>query len=308
MSPLYNFPAEVKVHRRAAYPTVAKLPEWAENAAYRNAAAEMVLREVRPVGRYSEAELEKAPWCPDAPSTMDWNSIESWMKEIAPIEEEQIVEWMHSAAAANVVISAREEEYKRLGSSLVGVSDDPYIPGVTVQDLNFRSELGRTVAGRGYSILETPRGTVNVPVPGKATAIFKDVLAWAAVLDAFLVQWTGVLLKWRELATNPSRDLAFPSFRGLVAPQYFTHASSLPVPVNQVTIRVASDKAQTLTIRGRSVDDYTDVILENTVEVPSGESEASFLVFGFPAVPTMVVEVQPEDGTRTILKKWEVLP
>jgi len=305
---LYNFPFEVKVRGKAMFPTAVKLPEWARDARYRNAVAEMVVQEVRRVGDYTEEGLEKPLWSPDAPSTMDWNTIEAWMKEIAPIEEEQIVEWMQTAAAANVIISAREEEYKKLGSSLVGNSDDAYIPGLSVEDVRFRPELGRTVASRGYAVMETPRGNVDVSVPGKATGIFRDLLCWGACLDAYLVQWTGVLLKWRELTTNPSGDLGFPNFRGLVAPQFFAHSSSIPAPVNMVTMRVCSDKPQTISIRGRSVDDYRDVILEQNISVPEGESEVSFYIFGFPVVPVMAVEMQPEDGTKTVLRKWEVLP
>jgi len=31
-------------------------------------------------------------------------------------------------------------------------------------------------------------------------------------------------------------------------------------------------------------------------------------IFGFPAVPAMVIEIQPEDNTKTILDYYEVIP
>ncbi|RLG86311.1 MAG: hypothetical protein DRO39_03500 [Thermoprotei archaeon] len=214
----------------------------------------------------------------------------------------------HNCHAANVVISARMEEYKRLGSSLVGASDDPFIPGLKVEDIRFRSERGRDVAARGYAVLETPRGSVNVPVPGKATAVFRDLLAWGAVLEAFLVQWTGVLLKWRELATNPGDRVAFPSFRGLAAPQFFVHSSSVPAPVNIARFSITTDRPQTITIRARNVNDYTDVMFEDRIQLGEGRNEVELPIFGFPVVPAMVIEIQPEDGAKTILDWYEVIP
>jgi len=304
---LYNFPFEARVGRQTLFPTVAKLPEWMAEPRYRAAVALPGSPSVRVVGPYSEEGLEQ-PMEGPAPSTMDWDRIVAWSREIAPVEDPSIVSWMHTAHSANVVISARMEEYKRLGSSLVGASDDPFIPGLKVEDIRFRSERGRDVAARGYAVLETPRGSVNVPVPGKATAVFRDLLAWGAVLEAFLVQWTGVLLKWRELATNPGDRVAFPSFRGLAAPQFFVHSSSVPAPVNIARFSITTDRPQTITIRARNVNDYTDVMFEDRIQLGEGRNEVELPIFGFPVVPAMVIEMVPEDGTKTILDWYEVIP
>jgi len=304
---LYNFPFEKRVGVRTYFPTVAKLPEWMNTAQYRSAVALPGKPSVKVVGPYSEEGLEQPIEGP-APSTMDWDAIVAWSREIAPIEDPSIVEWMYTAHAANTVISARMEEYKRLGSSLVGASDDPYIPGLKVEDLRFRSEKAEVVARRGYGILETPRGNVNVPVPGKALAVFSDLIAWGAVLEAFLVQWTGVILKWRELATNPGDRIAFPSFRGLVAPQFFVHSSSVPAPVNLARFSITTDKPQTITIRARNVNDYTDIMFEDKISLAEGQNLIEYPIFGFPAVPAFVVELAPEDGTKTILDWYEVIP
>ena len=305
---LYNFPFEKRIGVTTYFPTVAKLPKWMTEPRYRAAVALPGRASVRVAGPYTEEGLGRPLESPDAPSTMDWDTIISWSREIAPIEDPSIVEWMYSAHAANVVISARMEEYKRLGSSLVGASDDPFIPGLKVEDLRFRSELGREVAGRGYAILETPRGSVNVPVPGKATAVFSDLIAWGAVLEAFLVQWTGVILKWRELATNPSNRIAFPSFRGLVAPQFFVHSSSIPAPVNIARFSISTNRAQTIIFRARNINDYTDVMFEDRIGLAEGQNVVELPIFGFPVVPAFVVEIQPEDGTKTILDDYEVMP
>jgi len=305
---LYNFPFKLRVGRKTLFPTVAKLPEWAVNNACRNAVAEFGEIKVVKIGPYSETGLAMPPESPSAPSSIDWDAIMEWSRSQQSLDDPAMVEWMYWAHAANTIISARMEEYKRLGSSLIGESNDPYIPGLKIEDIRFRSELGRVVAERGYANLDTPRGSVRVPVPGKATAVFKDLISWGAVLNAFLVQWTGVLLKWRELATNPDKELAFPNFNGLVAPQFFTHSSSIPAPVNIITMRISSNKPQTISIKGRNVDDYTEVISEMSVNVPEGESESTVVIYGFPVVPPMVIEMQPENMTKTILKSWSVIP
>ena len=48
---LYNFPFKVRVAGEVVFPTVAKLPDWATNAAYRNAVAMPGKPEIKAVGR-----------------------------------------------------------------------------------------------------------------------------------------------------------------------------------------------------------------------------------------------------------------
>jgi len=305
---LYNFPFKVRRFGMTAYPTVAKLPDWAVNPAYRNAAVVTGEATIRVVGEYSEDRLCDPLEFPDAPKTLDWNAIESYAKSTAPVDGVDIVEWMHTAAAANIVISRCMEEYKRAGSSIVGASNDAFIPGLKVEDISFKSEEGRIVSSRGSAVVSTPRGNFNVPVPGKSTIVAKDLLAFGAVLESFLKQWVGVLLKFRELATNPQDRISFPSFRGLTAPMFITHASSIPAPVNLADFSITTNKAQNVVIRGRNVDDYTDVLFEDTLSLSEGQNQIQYPLFGFPAVPPMVIELQPENDTNTVLDYWSVYP
>jgi len=305
---LYNYPFKIKVMGQTMFPTVAKLPEWAKDPMYRNAAVMPGQSTIKSGGGYSEEGLAKPIEFQDAPDTLDWDAIMNYVKSVAPIEEPDIVEWMHEAAAANVMLSRTVEEYKRAGSSIVATSNDAYIPGVRVEDLSFRPEIGRTVASRGSAVVVTPRGNYNVPVPGKATGIFKDLISFAAVINAFLKQWTGVLMKFRELATNPSKRISFPSFKGLAAPLFFTHASSVPAPVNLAEFSITTDKPQTVVLRARSVDDYRDVLFEEKISLNKGQNIIDYPLFGFPVVPTMVIELQPANNTKTILDYWAVYP
>jgi len=305
---LYNFPFKMKIAGEIVFPTVAKLPDWATNAAYRNAVAMPGKPEIKVVGPFSESGLGKAIEFPDAPETMDWDSIISWVKDIAPIEEEQITEWMQTAAAANVICSRFMDEYKRAGSLVIARTNDPYMPGLKVEDIKFVPELGRTVASRGYSVVSTPAGNFNVPVPGKATGIFKNILAWGAVLESFIKQWTAVLMKFRELVTNPQSRISFLNVKGLTAPLFLTHASSLPAPVNLAEFSISTDRPQTVVLRARNVDDYRDVLFEDKITLQKGQNVIQYSIFGFPVVPAMVVELQPENQTKTILDYWTAYP
>ena len=306
---LYNRPFKIMVEGKGFFPTVMKLPTWATPPVLgQKALAIMGSKSISVVEPYSEEGLLGAPEFEGAPVTLDYGAIESYMKEIAPIGEAEIVEWMHSAAACNCVLSARMEEYKRAGSAIVAASDDPYIPGLKVEDLKVRSELARTVADRGYGIVETPAGNFNCPVPGKATGVFPDLLCWSSVVEAFLVQWTSALVKFRELATNPESKIGFVNTRGLTAPLFFGHSTSLPVPINLVEMSVSSDKAQTLSMNARSTDDYTDVMFSDRFALSKGENAISHQVLGFPFVVPMVIELQPENETSTVLNYYRVSP
>ena len=307
---LYNRPFKIMVEGKGFFPTVMKLPTWATPPVIGQKALVTVgPKSIGVVEPYSEEGLLGAPEFEDAPVTLEYGTIESYMKEIAPIGEAEIAEWMHSAAACNCVLSARMEEYKRAGSAIVAASDDPYIPGLKVEDLKVRSELAKTVADRGYGIVESPAGNFNCPVPGKATGVFPDLLCWSSVVEAFLVQWTSALVKFRELATNPSSKIGFINTRGLTAPLFFGHSSEmLPFPVNMVEMSVSSDKAQSLGMNARSTDDYTDIMFSDRFALSKGENLISFQTLGIPFVPPMVMELQPDNETSTILNYYRVSP
>lgn len=305
---LYNFPFKIKVGGKTLFPTVAKLPDWASNPMYRNAVVIPDEAKVRVVGKFSVENLGESVVFPDAPRTLDWSTVNAWIKEVAPTTERQIVEWMQTAATANVFCHRLMDEYSRAGSSVIAKSDDSYSPGLSVEDLKFRPELGSTVTSRGYGIVDTPSGSFNVRCPGAATGVFKNILSWAAILEAFLKQWVGVLVKFRELAQNPQDRISFPSFKGLTMPLFFTHSSSIPTPVNLVEFSISSNKPQKVIIKGRSTDDYTDVLFEDKVDVSEGQNVIQYPLYGFPVVPTMVIELQPENNTQTVLDYWEVYP
>jgi hypothetical protein len=230
--------------------------------------------------------------------------------EAAPVDGVEVVEWMQMAAADNAVFEAMAEEYNRLGSNLVSGSGDAYIPGIRVGDLRGESVAGSYVQSRGYGVVITPAGNYRVPVGGKLTIASGNILGWAAIPWASSVQWQLTLLQWRDLATAPVRDrVRFGSSQGLVAPNFFSVAPRIPSPLMVLRIGLTSDKEQTVAIRGRGVKgSFENILFEDSFKVSSGASETICNVVGFPFVGQFTLELQPSDGTETVLDYIEVFP
>jgi len=78
--------------------------------------------------------------------------------------------------------------------------------------------------------------------------------------------------------------------------------------VNIARFSISTNKPQTVVLRARNVNDYTDVMFEDRISLAEGQNEIEYPIFGFPVVPAFVVELVPEDMTKTILDFYEVLP
>jgi len=231
------------------------------------------------------------------------------VKSRVPIDGREVVEWMQIAAAEAAVLDGTCEDYNRLGSSLLSGSGDGYIPGVSVGNLRGTSVAGSTVISQRYGTVATPRGNFNVPVGGKATGIFSDILGWGALSYAAPVQWSLSLLQWKELASTPINNrVRFANLNGLVAPQFFTVGSSLPAPVNIMTLGFTSDKDQKIGMTMRNIGDYTQVLSSDELEIPAGESSMDYFIFGIPFVENFVLQLQPEDNTDAVLDSLSVTP
>lgn len=254
------------------------------------------------------AKSPTLPWVPVAVNSAA--ALESVRRE-APVDGREVVEWMLWAASDRAVFEGMCEEYNSLGSELLSGSGDPYIPGVRVGDLRGVSVTGRTVMSRGYGEVWTPRGKFKVRVGGKALYANRDILAWAALPWCKLIQWVLTLLQWRSLATLPvRRRVRFASSHGMVAPNFFSYTPrAVPPPVLTLRIGLTSDKPQTVAIKGRGTKgSYHQVLFEDKVSIDKGESEIIFNVFGAPWVQPFTLEIQPQDGTQTVLDYIEVFP
>lgn len=253
--------------------------------------------------------LAKPPTLPWLPVAISSEEILPKVKEAAPVNGIDIVEWMQLAASEGAILDGACEEYNRAGSQLLSSSGDPYIPGVKVGNLKGESITGSRVKSQGYGTVITPRGNFNVPDEGKATGIFSDLLAWATCKGRWSIQWLLSLLQWKDLARTPIDDrIRFANLGGLVAPNFVTVSPRIPAPLVMMRIGMTSDKPQTVAIKGRGLTDYTGVLFEDSFPVDSGESETTYNILGFPFTADFLLELQPRDGTQTILDYIETIP
>jgi len=226
-----------------------------------------------------------------------------------PVDGVEVVEWMHYSASYLAVLDVFAQSIEDAGGKISFATGDSYIPGVRMDSWYARSEPGSTVQARGYGIVVTPYGNVSVPVGGKRTIVFKDALAWASLPWVSSVQWILNLLRFDKLPKPPIKSkIPFPSTGGLVAPIFINISTRFPAPIALLKINMTTDKAQTITLRGRSSSDYTNEVFEQTVDLDAGENEFTLAVLGFPAVPAFVLEIQPEDRTSATLNVMEVYP
>lgn len=246
------------------------------------------------------------PWLPKAVKSED---ILPTIKETAPVDGREIVDWMQRAAAEAAVLDGTCEDYNRLGSLLIYAATDPYLPGIRCGDLTVRSISGASVQAAGGTTIMTPRGNFNVALPGKATGIFSDILAWARLSWAGSIQWLLSLLQWKDLAKTPiNSQVRFVNLGGAVAPHFATVSPRVPAPLVMMRIGMTTDTPQSIEVKGRSLSDYTGVLFSDKFDIDSGESETLYGVLGFPFVGDFLLEMQPQDNTQTVLDYIETIP
>jgi len=294
------------------YPTTIRFPLWARPLTIRTALTRIRISEprVRLISEKFNLErgLYRSLYMPRLKPALNPADILKSIKAEVPIDGVEVVEWMQLSAAENAILSARVEEYNRLGSQLVSGSTDSYIPGLVVEDCRIRKERGSIVGTRGYAIAETPRGTFNIPRLGKRAGIFRDLITWASMYYQGSIQHCETLLKWKSLAETPIRNTVgfYRDGRGNAAPNFFVQIPPRPKLTVTVRQRFSSDRDQTLNINFRDPTNYTNVVGTKSVDIAAGENEVTYTVSAFPYCPPLVAEIQPEDNTQTKLEEYVV--
>ena len=294
------------------YPTTLRLPIWARPLTLGRALRTFRVSEPRItlISRdfFKERGLVKSLYTPELPPVLDPCELIESIRTEAPIDGVEVVEWMLLAATENAVLSARMEEYNRLGSELVSGSTDSYIPGLTVEDCHIRKQRGSTVGSQGFAIAESPQGNYRIPRLGKASGIFRNLITWGSMYYLGSIQHNESLLKWKSLAETPIRQTVgfYRDSRGNAAPNFFVQQPTRPALTVRVRQRFSSDKAQTLGINFRDPTNYSNVVGSKNVAIATGENEVTYTVSAFPYVPPTIAEIQPEDGTQTKLEEFVV--
>ena len=305
---------------RRFYPTQIRLPTWALGLSIRPmirgfSVQNLTVRSISPefnldrVPAKTERNLMRSKVFPHLPPALDSRAYLKTIAAQAPTDGREIVDWMQMCAADNAILDARCEEYNRLGSQLVSASNDPWIPGASIEDINYVSETGSTISSRGYGTARTPRGNFGVSAGGKGNGIFRDLLTWGSAPWVGISQWVGNLLKWKSLASSPiTSAVGFANTQGLSAPQYVVLQSSRPALRVSVEQGFTSDKAQRLALTWRDPADFTRTLAYDWADIPAGTSVLSYNVMSFPYVPPVVYHMQPPDEVQTRMDRLVTSP
>jgi len=248
--------------------------------------------------------IEVSPVFPRLGKVLATEEAAERLRQEAPVDRTEIVEWMHDSAAALAVMSAREVEYNR-HSQVETRSGDAYIPGVRLTSLSFERVSGYEYWSRGFARAFTPVGTINVPRMSLVPIVGRDFLGWAFAGPQSWIQWTGVLAELKRLASRVTSPVGFPNLWGRVPPLWLLQQPGREAQRAEVVMVIDSDRDQRLRIAFRDPNDYTRVIDAGEIDVPRGRSEVRFVVASYPAVPPVVNEVKPEDNTQTVLNRFE---
>lgn len=245
----------------------------------------------------------------DEPLTLDPSKISNWARDTTPVEDEpDVTDWMVSAKAAVATMKARSNEYARAGSKMAVAAGDPFVPGVNNGQMAFVSERGSVVSDRGTANVKLATNqTAEVSVPGSTTIIRPNMLGWAAGTELLERQWTGTLMSMEELTNNPSSPIGFPNIAGESGPLFVGHSPSRRALVNRVSMGLQSDQNQNIKVNLRSPNNYTRTLNSFNIDVPKGKSSVSFRTLSLGVSP-MVAEIQPENGTQTVLTDYSVAP
>lgn len=295
------------------FPTRLTFPTWCPPSLARRACRTLSIGTPR-IKRIRELPtfrgLSRSPLMPEIEPFID--PLDRREEILAGIETDgvEVVDWMLDSWMNAVALSARETEYNLAGSQMTTGSGDGYIPGVKAEDIHAKKQRGRDVSRQGYFVLVTPRGNTNVPRYGKATAIFKDLLAWGSNTYLGSVQYGANLIKWKELASTPIRRSIgfFKDSRGHVAPNFFVQRPSRPAMSVTARLSIDSNDNQTININFRDPTDYTRVSGSKSFDVAKGTHEVTFTLTALPFVPPVVAEIQPEDGVSTSLNSYDTIP
>lgn len=245
----------------------------------------------------------------DEPTTLDASEMTNWARRTTPVESEpDVTDWMVSAKAAVATLKARSNEYGRAGSMMNVAAGDPFTPGVTNGQMSFRSERGTAISDRGSAQIKLATNDIEeISVPGSSSIVRPDFLGWAAGTEILERQWTGSLMSIEELTANPSSPIGFTNIGGETAPMFLGHVPSRPSILNRVSMGIQSDQKQTLGIKLRDSGNYTRVLNSFNIDVPKGTSTVNFRTLSLSLSP-MVAEIQPQNGTQTVLTDYSVAP
>jgi len=335
----YNFLECEWVYGRKLVTTRIEMPMWCTsdilNFMFRHPVLEVKLRKIRTIDKDFDSIVESmyaVDWTEDVIQHIDSRKILKDVRKTIPLCD-VIHEWMRISYAHNVAISVMKQNYANVlatgkkgtmeanfvtvGGIVDGKSDDPYIPGLQVQDISYVSETGETVANNGFAKLNTPYGIDHVPILDKKTIIKPKMLAWTAIPWVGTKQWIGAIVKWLKLVRNPF-DLSkggIPNVlltnkdatEGLSSPVFLAHIPPRFGLRNDIELDIASNKDQRIEIYYRDPRDFTRALCKLTVPLQGNAvNKIRYSIRSLFGVPPMLMHIETPDNGLIAVKKFNV--
>ncbi|RLI83673.1 hypothetical protein DRP04_00710 [Archaeoglobales archaeon] len=230
-----------------------------------------------------------------------------------PSDKKEIADWMHDAAAVNIIGDFIAYNYNQSNMSfMLHTSGDPFVPGVSLAGFSFRSDPGYKVFDRGYAELILPdRTIVNVPTNAGCRVIKDKLLAWAYQnAQPGKKQYTGSIFYWRSLAETikgPVKNLVSRKYgtKNGINPQFFAQNFTRPAKMLRVIATFWSEVDQRVKLTFRDPRDYTRVVFEDFIDVPNGLTKLTANFGATPTTPPLVVDVQPQ-VSDFVIRSYEV--
>lgn len=280
-----------------------RLPSWVDRDVMTEGVDDIASTSISAtIERISEARplqaLLNSPIFPRIKREFRSDNLVQDLREEAPSDGVEMVDWMHISAAEAAVLSGWAREYNR--NSLVNVdSGDPTAPHdlIGVQDFNFDPEPGRDVASRGFARFNTPGDTIDIPNNDGELAFGSDNIGAGAVKARDNYQWNGKVAQFKEIAETPIEEpIRFPKLSDFSMPNVFNQAPKEESELQKVKFDLSSNKDQQVRFAFRNPNNYSEVITENTLDVPEGTSAVEFEITANPAVPPLLTEMDALGG------------
>jgi hypothetical protein len=267
------------------------------------------VRQISP--RFSFDGLLAAPDIPKPVFT--YSEALDWVRANIPVDGREVVAWMQECHSANQILWCFEEEYRRAGSEVKTGSNDAASPGLRVADLSYPAGIpGSTIYSQKYAPVYVKGARVtNCPAPnGKAKVVTRDVFGFAAVGTVYSYQWNGLLAQFTDLAQTPiSSRIRVPNVWGMNFYLPFIVSPRLPLPLTTLRMLVSVDRPAKVKLVQHSATDYTVASDFDEVDLPVGQSELTYVLFGFPYVQRFVLSIEPLANEPTVtLDAAETIP
>jgi hypothetical protein len=303
----FNLPRTKKLSDGTSYLTSRmQLPQWVETKTLEEQVDDFELATRLNIERISDARpiniLRDSPIFPDVRKEFRVQNVLEDVKQQAPTDGVEVVEWMQESAAEGSVISGWRSEYGE-NSSVLTAFGDPTAPHdlIEVPDFNFVPRDGRDVFSRGEAEIKTPEGSTTIPNKSSRLLPGKDSIGWGGVDARNNYQWLGKVAQFKDIARTPIENpVRFPDFGDYNLPNVFNQSPPDESNLANINLNISSNAPEKLNIAFRDPNDYRNILTQNEVDIPEGTSNLNFEVASSERVPPVLAEFQPVNASGAV--------